>query len=228
MKSPVSGATLTFLAAASALLMASPAQAQVTREALANPPANVPRTEAMAVACGNGRNEGCQGVVLNAIDRARSAEGLGPLHIPADYDNLTTAQQLFVLADVERVSRGLPGLNGLTSELDALAETGASSNADPIGPNGFSWGSNWAGGEASALLADYDWMYDDGPGSPNLDCGHVSSTGCWDHRQNILGNYGTHPSMGAAATMVDGVTSMTEIFSSGAGGVLEFSLRAPA
>ncbi len=69
-------------------------------------------------------------------------------------------------------------------------------------------------------------MYDDGPGSPNLDCGHRSSSGCWDHRQNILGNYGAHPSMGAAATMVDGVTSMTELFSSGAGGVLEFSLRA--
>jgi hypothetical protein len=229
MKRHMSEATLTFLAAASALFLTpSPAQAQLSREALADPPANVPRTEAMAAACGHGPNEQCQAVVLHAIDRARSAEGLGPLDIPADYDNLTTAQQLFVLADVERVSRGLPGLDGLTSQLDALAETGASSNADPIGPDGFSWGSNWAGGEASALLADYDWMYDDGPGSPNLDCGHVPSTGCWDHRQNILGNYGTHPTMGAAATMVDGVTSMTEIFSSGTGGVLEFSLRAPA
>lgn len=228
MKSRLSGAALTFLAAASSLpLMPSTAQAQPAREALADPPANVPRTEAMALACGHGTGEGCQAVVLGAIDRARAAEGLGPLEIPADYASLTTAQQLFVLADMERVSRGLPALSGLSSQLDSLAEEAASSNADPIGPTGFSWGSNWAGGEASALLADYDWMYDDGPGSPNLDCGHISSNGCWDHRQNILGNYGAHPSMGAAATMVDGVTSMTELFSSGAGGVLEFSLRAP-
>jgi hypothetical protein len=228
MKSRLSGAALTFLAAASALpFMPSTAQAQVTREALADPPANVPRTAAMAVACNRGTGDGCQAVVLQAINRARAAEGLGPLELPGDYAGLTTAQQLFVLADIERQSRGLPGFNGMSSQLDSLAETGASSNADPVGPTGFSWGSNWAGGEASALLADYDWMYDDGPGSPNLDCGHRSANGCWDHRQNILGNYGAHPSMGAAATTVGGVTSMTELFSSGAGGVLEFSLRRP-
>jgi hypothetical protein len=109
---------------------------------------------------------------------------------------------------------GLPGFGGLSSQLDALAETGASAVTDPIVPAGPSWASNWAGGETSALLADYDWMYDDGPGSPNLDCGHLSSGGCWEHRQNILGDYGPHPSMGAASTMVDGVTSMRELFSS--------------
>ncbi len=181
----------------------------------------------MALACAHNAGGECQGVVLHAIDRARAEEGIGPLELPAGYSSLTTAQQLFVLADIERMNRGLPGLSGLSSQLDTRAETAASNNADPIGPAGFSWGSNWAGGEASALLADYDWMYDDGPGSPNLDCGHRSSSGCWDHRQNILGNYGTHPTMGAAKKMVDGVTSMTEIFSSGSGGVLEFSLRAP-
>jgi hypothetical protein len=227
MKSRLSGAALTFLAAAGVLpAMAATAQAQ-TREALADPPANVPRTQAMTQACAHNAGEQCQGVVLHAIDRARAAEGVGPLALPADYASLTTAQQLFVLADIERMNRGLPGLSGLSSQLDTRAQSAASTNTDPIGPAGFSWGSNWAGGESSALLADYDWMYDDGPGSPNLDCGHGSSSGCWDHRQNILGNYGTHPTMGAAYTTVDGVTSMTEIFSSGSGGVLEFSLRGP-
>ncbi len=226
MISRLSGAALTFLAAASALpLIASVAQAQPDREALADPPANVPRTPAMAVACKNSNGEGCQTVVLRAIDRARAAEGVGPLQLPSDYAGLTTAQQLFVLADIERVSRGLPGFTGLSSQLDGLAATGASTDSDPVGPTGFSWGSNWAGGEASALLADYDWMYDDGVGSPNLDCGRASSTGCWDHRQNILGDYGARPTMGAAATMVNGVTSMTELFSSRTGGVLEFTLR---
>jgi hypothetical protein len=234
MKSRLSGAALTFLAAAGAMplmafapLMASSAQAQ-TREALTDPPANVPRTPAMALACDRNAGVACQGVVLHAIDRARAAEGIGPLNLPADYAGLTTAQQLFVLADMERMNRGLPGLSGLSSQLDTRAQSAASTNADPIGPPGFSWGSNWAGGESSALLADYDWMYDDGPGSPNLDCGHGTSSGCWDHRQNILGNYGHHPTMGAAYAMVDGVSSMTEIFSSGSRGVLQFSLRAPS
>ena len=228
MKRRLSWAALTLLAAAGALpLTATTAEAQ-TSEALADPSANVPRTQAMALACAHNASGECQGVVLHAIDRARAEEGIGPLELPADYTSLTTAQQLFVLADIERMNRGLPGLRGLSSQLDTRAETAASNNADPIGPAGFSWGSNWAGGEASALLADYDWMYDDGPGSPNLDCGHRSSSGCWDHRQNILGNYGTHPTMGAAKAMVDGVTSMTELFSSGSGGVLEFSLRAPS
>jgi hypothetical protein len=57
-------------------------------------------------------------------------------------------------------------------------------------------------------------MYDDGPGSPNLDCPRASASGCWDHRRIILGYYGSHPFMGAAATMVGGVTSMTELLSS--------------
>jgi hypothetical protein len=227
MKGRLSGAALTFVTALGALpLAAATAQAQPGR-ALADPPANVPRTEAMAAACAAGTGPSCQAVVLHAIDRARGAEGLGPLDLPAGYGSLTMAQQLFVLADIERTDRGLPGLAGLSSQLDSLAQVGASTNSDPVGPAGASWGSNWAGGEASALLADYDWMYDDGPGSPNLDCDHPSSTGCWDHRQNILGDYGAHPSMGAASTMVDGVTSMTELFSSGSRGVLEFTLRGP-
>jgi len=74
----------------------------------------------------------------------------------------------------------------------------------------------------SALLADYDWMYDDGPGSPNLDCPSASVSGCWDHRRNILGDYGPHPSMGAAATTVLDVTSMTELLSSAPAETLEY------
>lgn len=85
---------------------------------------------------------------------------------------------------------------------------------DPNGPSGTTWGSNWAGGEASALLADYDWVYDDGPGSPNMDCTNALANGCWDHRRNVLGNYGPRPAMGAAMTMMKGVTSMTELFTS--------------
>jgi hypothetical protein len=178
----------------------------------------------MELACQAGPGLGCQQAVIEAIDQARAAEGVGPLVLPADYDSLNVPEQLLVLADLERVDRGLPGFAGLSAELDQLASTGASANTDPAGPAGSDWGSNWAGGEASALLADYDWMYDDGPGSPNLDCTATNATGCWDHRGNILGDYGTDPSMGAAQATVNGVTSMTEVFSSAPAGQLDFAL----
>jgi hypothetical protein len=144
--------------------------------------------------------------------------------LPLDYGSLGTAEQLLVLANLERVDRGLPGFTGLSIELDALARAGAGTNTEPAGPQDSEWGSNWAGGEATALLADYDWMYDDGPGSPNLDCTAEQPSGCWAHRANILGDYGHAPSMGAAAATVNGVSSMIEIFSSAPPGQLAFAL----
>jgi hypothetical protein len=222
------GATLAMLVTASAVSWLAPvAQAQVSRAALTDPPANVPRTRAMALACSNGPQP-CQGAVLQAIDQARAAEGLGPLELPSNYDSITTAEQLLVLANLERTDRGLPGFVGLSSKLDDLARSAALADNDPSGPSGTTWGSNWAGGEASALLADYDWMYDDGPGSPNLDCTSALANGCWDHRRNVLGDYGAHPAMGAAMTLMKGVTSMTELFTSGPPGQLDYTVQATA
>lgn len=204
-------------------LAALPAQAQ-NSSPLANPKANVPRTAAMTAACKDGPGATCQAAVVQAIDDVRASEGVKPLVLPAYYGSLTEAQQLLVLADLERVDRGLPGFTGLSSTLDSLAQSAAKANEDPDGPNNASWGSNWAGGEASALLADYDWMYDDGPGSPNLDCTSTDTSGCWAHRENVLGQYGPGPSMGAAVAQVNGVTSLTEIFASSPAGNLDFRL----
>jgi hypothetical protein len=36
------------------------------------------------------------------------------------------------------------------------------------------------------LEAIYFWMYDDGPGSSNLDCTAGDPSGCWGHRDNVL------------------------------------------
>jgi hypothetical protein len=181
----------------------------------------------MALACDNGPQP-CQEAVLEAIDQARAAEGIGPLELPSDYNTITIAEQLLVLADLERTDRGLPGFIGLSTKLDTSAQSAAAADSDPNGPSGKTWGSNWAGGEASALLADYDWMYDDGPGSPNMDCTNAVANGCWDHRRNVLGNYGPRPAMGAAVTTVKGVTSMTELFTSGPPGQLGYTLPTAA
>jgi hypothetical protein len=212
------------LAAAAALPFAGPLSAQAGASVLSNPSANVPRTPAMQSACEAGPGQVCQAAAVEAIDAARAAEGVGPLVLPTYYGTLNVPEQLLVLADLERVDRGLPGFEGLSHELDQLAGTGARANSDPSGPPDSDWGSNWAGGEASALLADYDWMYDDGPGSPNLDCTTRQPSGCWAHRDNILADYGPDPSMGAAATSVAGVTSMTEVFSSAPAGQIGFAM----
>ena len=219
------GAAFALLAAIAAVpLLAPQAQAQVNRSALADPAANVPRTPAMEQACNGGGPQPCQQVVVQAIDEARAAEGVGPLKLPSYYGSLTVAEQLLVDTNLERVDRGLTGFTGLTSKLDALAKVAALSNNDPDGPAGAAWGSNWAGGEGSALLADYDWMYDDGPRSPNMDCTSATASGCWDHRRNVLSDYGPHPAMGAAATLVDGVTSMTELLTSGPPSALDYAM----
>ncbi|MGA3217942.1 MAG: hypothetical protein ABSE77_02505 [Acidimicrobiales bacterium] len=217
------GAAFALLAAIAAVPLVAPAAQAQVGSALADPPDNVPRTPAMEQACSGGAGP-CQQAVVHAIDVARAAEGVGPLELPSYYDTLSVAEQLLVLTDLERVDRGLAGFTGLSSKLDALSKVAASSNQDPAGPAGTTWGSNWAGGEASALLADYDWMYDDGPRSPNMDCTNAVASGCWDHRRNILSNYGPHPALGAATTTVDGVTSMTELLTSGPAGALDYAM----
>jgi hypothetical protein len=49
---------------------------------------------------------------------------------------------------------------------------------------------NWAE-DFGPLASDFDWMYNDGPGSFNVDCPAGSSpgsSGCWIHRDQILTN----------------------------------------
>jgi hypothetical protein len=126
------------------------------------------------------------------MNAGRLAEGLPALNVPASFWSLTPAEQLFVLADQERVSRGLPPILGLSSVLDQEAAAGIANSTDPTltsvpaGTTMVAWAANWA--EAQTLtLAQFLWMYDDGPGSGNIDCQSAGDPGCWGHRNNILG-----------------------------------------
>jgi len=110
--------------------------------------------------------------------------------LPINYLSLTAAQQFFVVANLERMNRGLPPMLGLTPEYNSKCQIGADENSNPPGPSSDAetWGTNWSGGYSSVLTSNYGWMYLDGPGGPNLDC--VSSNNhayCWDHRDHILG-----------------------------------------
>ncbi|CAB1127725.1 exported protein of unknown function [Candidatus Hydrogenisulfobacillus filiaventi] len=173
---------------------------------------------------------GCTAATTAAIDHARAAEGLGPLVLPRNWAALDPVQQLFVLANLERVARGLTPVPGLSATLDQAAQAGAAAGTDPQGPGQLSqgqtveaWASNWAQAP-TPLIADYYWMYDDGYGGPgntfNIDCTSPGADGCWGHRNNILtrwsqvmAGYGPYRlAMGAGAATLPAGPSFTQLF----------------
>jgi hypothetical protein len=136
--------------------------------------------------------------------------------LPVGYDQMPSTEQVLVVSNLERTDRGLAPVAGLSSSLDALAQQGAQNHTDPPFPNPFdgtSGGSNWAS-TSSVLYADFLFMYDDGPGPGgiNIDCTTSNPSGCWGHRDNILGNFDQPLLMGAAT--VSG-SSLTEEFIGG-------------
>lgn len=157
-----------------------------------NPTANIPPSPNFLTVCsGTGVDEtaACTQAALAAIDNGRAAEGLPAMVLPSDWSSLTPGQQLFVATNLERTVRGLAPLSGLDPALDQASAGGAASGADPAPPAGYPyqiWASNWAGALGNPLEAIDLWMYDDGPGSANVDCPSAGAPGCWGHRDNIL------------------------------------------
>jgi hypothetical protein len=143
----------------------------------------------------------CLRLTLDAIDRARSGEGLGPMVLPADFAQLPVPEQLFVALNRERVDRGLAPFAGLTAALDTNAQKGAGTAGLPPGP-GHDYAAvsaEWIGAVDNGLDADYQWMYDDGPHSGVPDCSTTQTSGCWADRQIVLQRFSSRDLvMGAA------------------------------
>jgi hypothetical protein len=165
-----------------------------------NPPKNILPNPYFYGSCADGvldDSVACNTAALKAIDNARKTEPVGPLKFNlAKFLKLSVRDQLFAIADLERVSRGEAPMTALTTQLDGLAQTGANTDNDPNFPTTLTGGaalraggSNWAGGTESALGSDDGWMYDDGYGGANGDCKSPKASGCWGHRDNILGLY---------------------------------------
>lgn len=164
----------------------------------------------------------CNADIVKAIDHARTIETRSPMRFSmAGYRKLTLNEQIFAVANLERIARGLQPLAAITTQLDALAYAGAKAGRDPSLPTGtaikggarvVSWGGNWAVGFVNSLGSDYGWMYWDGPDSPNGDCTTTSPAGCYGHRHNILRNWsslGTCPA-GKASRILLGVGDRTQ------------------
>jgi len=153
-----------------------------------NPAANLPDTFISTCYLSGYSSNACGEAEITAIDAARSGEGLAPLAGVSYLLGLSEAEQEFVVADEERVSRGLPAIAGLTAAATQSATEGAQNNSDPDGfnvPGSIAYASNLAE-DYGALGGIFDWMYNDGPGSFNIDCPTSGSSGCWVHRDDIL------------------------------------------
>lgn len=238
--------TLAIAMLAAATLPASAAAAAARGPIL--PPAN----PLYSLAVGRYDPHGCAGIhdfspacmrrSLAMINAGRRGEGLGPVLLPANWQQLTVSQQLFVLTELERTARGLPADVGLSAGLNDAAVSGADRGRDPVGrASGF--GSLWAGGEPNAIVVVADWMYEDGlfrdgAAPENLNCSASATAGCWQHRDILLhhggpGSCGERCSVGAGYSPIGysratatGTDSYAEVVSRTAAGAQTFSWTA--
>jgi hypothetical protein len=142
---------------------------------------------------------------LASLDSAAADEGVGPMPLAeSQLAALPEPEQVFAVLNYERIDRGLPPIEYMTTQLNFLALAGADAGTDPSFPTTVTGGAPvgyggavWAGGMASVLQADYYWMYDDGYGggsTSNAACSLATPASCWDHRDIILHQYGNCPS----------------------------------
>jgi hypothetical protein len=152
-------------------------------------------------------SQSCINLLLAAVNQAQAAEHLRAFALPTNYSQLTVTEQLFVIVNLERVSRGVPPLVGLSPYLDAPADKAARAAEDPafqasygpvrvwLPPGGgmYGFGGAWAGDSVNALAAVFDWVYDDGwggsDGTWNFACTSHGASGCWGHRDALLGQW---------------------------------------
>lgn len=183
----------------------------------------------------------CLSESLGMINAGRRGEGLGPLVLPANWQALTVAQQLYVLTELERSARGLPVDTGLSADLNSAAARGADAGRDPSGGG---MAALWAGGEPNSIVVIADWIYEDGlfasGPAENLNCTSATPSGCWQHRDILLhdgssGLCGNRCAVGAgyspsgygdAAATGTGSDSYAEVFARAASGSETFTWAA--
>jgi hypothetical protein len=145
----------------------------------------------------------CIAAAVTYLDQARANLGQPPYSLPADFASLSPGQQALILTNEDRVLYNLPPVSGLTNALDQDAAAGVATDSDPEPSSSDDWygfTSNAAWGDVNMVAAYEGWMYDDGPGSDNVDCTSSDASGCWGHRHDILWGFGPGTlAMGAAS-----------------------------
>ena len=173
---------------------------------VANPKRNASPAPDYNAPCWDGGAKGapdttaCHVQQLAAINHQHALEHISPITLPRGFWSLRVPLQTFVITNLERVSRGLHPVTGVNPQMSSWAAAGARHSSDPVvaawdlrnGTRLQTFGAIWAS-DLNALDADFIWMYADGwarNGAGNVDCVSATSTGCWGHRQIILGRFG--------------------------------------
>ena len=171
----------------------------------------------------NPGNLECVRAETQATNHAHRLEHVAGVTLPRTFASLTANEQLLVLVDLERVSRGEAPVLGLSRAADVMAQRGAQANQDPElsdphsipGATG-GWTANWAAA-VSPLDANYSWMYLDGWAGKgktfNYLCTSAHARGCWGHRNDILVNSSTLPCYSASCSLVMGAGSVNHHWS---------------
>lgn len=175
------GSALATLAIAITVVLQSADAATLTNTAPSGLTKCNPRSATITSACKSG--------ALADFNRARAKEGLRPMVLPSNFVSLKPIQQLLVLTNLDRRARGRSAFPGLNATIDSYAQAGANRGGDPNFP---SWtrqgGANWAS-SVNAFWTEFLWVYDDGIGSGNMSCTRTNTSGCWQHRRNVLLGY---------------------------------------
>lgn len=162
----------------------------------------------------------CVESAVTYLNAARANLGQGPYLLPSDFVSLTPAEQAFVLTNLDRTRYGLPPVPGMTAALNRDASAGIPTDGDAraSGSSYIAYTSNWAGGYPNMPLAYEAWMYDDGPGSGNLDCPRTGASGCWGHRHDVLWSFTGGGALAAGAASgkdSGGITGYTLLLAEG-------------
>ena len=198
----------------------------IARTSTGDPPANIYPNPPFFEDCSPSAYDDsamCVNATVQAIDNARSQEGVGPMGLPSNWSSLTPEEQLFVATNLERTARGLAPLSGMATRLDQAAAQAASQGQDASVPSDFPstrWTSNWDGGTGNPLESVYFWMYYDGPGSNNTSCQSSGGSTCWIHRHNVLVALACQPCVmgtGFSPTGYNGGTSWDEVLADTSG-----------
>jgi hypothetical protein len=196
--------TAGFLVALGLFLAGSLAQvAQGQGPVGANPRSNLPIGSLPSACWSHPTGAACVRAGVAYLDRARARLKQPRYVLPRNFVSLSPPEQAFVLTNLDRILYGLSPIPGLTAGLDRAAAAGVRAQTDPQPGSGWdAYTSNWAGGYPNIVLAYEGWMYDDGPGSGNLDCTAANRSGCWGHRHDILWRFSPLGAlaMGAAAS----------------------------
>lgn len=149
----------------------------------------------------------CTDLLLSAVNQAQVSEHLERFTLPSNYFQLGATRQLFVLVNLARLSLGIPPLVGLSPYLSSAATQAARQSEDPafqtsygpvhvwLPPGGgmYAFGGAWAGDSVNTVAALFGWFYDDGWGGSkatwNFDCSSPTASGCWGHRDELLGKW---------------------------------------